>query len=69
MVGIRAIFVLLAFLAAASAKSEFFETFNSGWNSRWTHSDESKYNGRFTVETPEGLDQPALKASPSASGV
>ena len=62
---IRAPVLLMAILAAAaSAQSVFFEDFTTGWNSRWTHSDESKYNGRFTVETPEGLDQPALKASP-----
>ena len=51
----------LLLLAAVSAQAEFFEDFSSTWTSRWTHSAESKYNGRFQVETPEGLDQPALK--------
>ena len=52
---------LLLLLAAVLAHADFFEDFTSGWDSRWTHSAESKYNGRFEVDTPEGLDQPALK--------
>ena len=50
-----------ALLLVASAQGSFFEDFSSGWNSRWTHSSESKYNGKFVVEEPEGLDTPALK--------
>ena len=51
------------FLAATAppAQGSFFEDFSSGWKSRWTHSTESKYNGKFTVETPEGLETPGLK--------
>ena len=48
-------------LPEAKAISDLFEDFSSGWNSRWTHSTEDKYNGKFVVEVPEGLDGAALK--------
>lgn len=53
-------------MLVASAQGSFFEDFSSGWNSRWTHSSESKYNGKFVVEEPEGLDTPALKVPEKA---
>lgn len=51
-------------LAVTPAQGLFFEDFGPGWNSRWIHSTESKYNGKFSVETPEGLETPGLKVRP-----
>ena len=54
--------VALCILAApARADPSLFEDFSSGWLSRWTHSTQEKYGGKFVAETPEGLDGPALK--------
>lgn len=47
--------------AAYASQATFFDEFGSGWENRWTHSSDSKYNGRLTVESPKSLSDPALK--------
>ena len=57
----------LSLPAANAAQATFFDEFGSGWESRWTHSSDSKYNGRLTVESPKSLSDPALKVRTKGS--
>jgi len=41
----------------------FFETFGSGWTSRWHYSASKKYKGRFQVVQPPGFQDTAIKVS------
>lgn len=53
----------LGLLACASAARLDF----SGGLDGWTHSDDSKYSGRFVLDTPvEGLGSKALKVRAAA---
>lgn len=56
-----ALLLATATVHAISAKPALFETFSQGWEDRWQHSDSDKYGGEFEVDTPDGLDDPALK--------
>ena len=51
----------LSLPAAYAAEASFFDEFGSGWENRWIHSGDSKYNGKLTVESPKSLNDPALK--------
>lgn len=49
-------------LMAVQAASAFLEKFDEGWDARWTHSEDSKYAGRFKLASPiKGLKDKALK--------
>lgn len=47
--------------ASTTAAPLLFEKFDAGWEDRWQHSGSDKYGGEFEVDTPDGLDDPALK--------
>lgn len=53
--------VATATLHAITATPQLFEKFDAGWEGRWQHSGSDKYGGEFEVDTPQGLDDPALK--------
>ncbi len=65
MAHIKLLFAAALLVATAlhpiSGKPALFETFSEGWEDRWQHSDSDKYGGEFEVDTPDGLDDPALK--------
>lgn len=46
------------------ASPVFFQQFSDdSWKSSFKQSTDSKYNGQLVAEIPEGLKEPALKAS------
>lgn len=53
-------------LALAAQATAWHESFGSGWDSRWVHSEQAKYEGRFVVEAPKGFSEPALKVPEKA---
>lgn len=57
---------LLALLGVASAKPALFETFSEGWESRWQHSEDDKYAGKFKVDVPTEWADEALKVTEKA---
>eukprot|EP00887_Chlorella_sp_A99_P006722 scaffold3.g6722.t1 len=61
----RGVVLLLALIAASGAHA-YTESFGEGWQSRWVHSAADKYSGKFVVEKPEGLSDPALKVPEKA---
>lgn len=52
-----------ALLAGAqiAATSPFHESFGPGWASRWKHSNDAEFSGRFATESPQELEDEALK--------
>lgn len=46
---------------AQSATVYFSENFSEGFKDQWVQSGNEKYSGRFVAESPEGLDDSALK--------
>jgi calnexin len=60
--------VLLALVigSVVAKQPSFFETFESGWKGRWIHSDDDKYTGKFQVDTPDNLEDEALKVPEKA---
>ena len=46
--------------ADLSAGALFFDTFGAGWQSRWIHSTNSKYDGKFEEVTPKEWSEPGL---------
>jgi hypothetical protein len=58
----QGVVLALALLATGSClAAEFFEDFGPGWETRWTHSADEKYVGRFVTDTPEGWEGAGLK--------
>lgn len=55
------VLLLATWLHAITATPQLFEKFDAGWEDRWQHSGSDKYGGEFEVDTPSGLDDPALK--------
>lgn len=55
--------VAAALLAGAqiAATSPFHESFGPGWASRWKHSNDAEFSGRFATESPQELEDEALK--------
>ncbi|KAG7670193.1 hypothetical protein Ndes2526A_g06526 [Nannochloris sp. 'desiccata'] len=61
------VLAILVLVAAAAHCSAFHETFGEGWETRWVHSDDEKYAGKFEVEAPlKSLPDPALKVTEKA---
>lgn len=58
--------LVAVFFGNCATAATFFETFEDGWVSRWTHSSESKYTGRFKAEPPPGFTISALKVPEKA---
>jgi calnexin len=60
--------LLLLFSCALSTASDaqFFEDFEGKWASRWIHSEDEKYSGRFETDTPKDLNTAALKVPEKA---
>ena len=58
---LRCLLTLAVTATLARAAVHFTEDFGAGWDERWSHSTEEKYNGKFVAEVPEGADDPALK--------
>jgi hypothetical protein len=53
--------LVLRGLPTDAADPLLLETFDADWTSRWTHSSQDKYTGRFKTDVPPGLESPALK--------
>lgn len=61
------VLAILLLVAAAVHCSAFHETFGEGWETRWIHSDDEKYAGRFVIGTPlESMPEPALRVPEKA---
>lgn len=62
VVPLQAIAVALGSLLVSSASAaSFTESIDSSWATRWTHSSEEKYNGKFVAEAPPGSQDVGLK--------
>lgn len=48
-------------LCLAVAAHAFHEEFGADWESRWAHSSDDKYSGKFVRAAPKGLSDEGLK--------
>lgn len=56
--------LILCVLALAIAAGAYHERFDEGWQTRWVHSEDSKYAGNnLIVEQAPNSDQSVLKVS------
>lgn len=58
--------VLGSLLVSSASAASFTESIDSTWATRWTHSSEEKYNGKFVAEAPPGSQDTALKVTEKA---